>query len=185
MYIRGIILAAGASSRMGHNKLQMKIGSDTIVNKVVAAAERSILDELVLIYGAYDANANVRKLYNEKYKDGISTSIKKGMEDFVGDGVMLILGDMPFIDSNIINKLYEEFRNSDKNIAVPVFDGKKGNPVIIGRKYFDELFLNTGDKGAKDIINNNECDVLEVEVGTNAIFRDIDEEKDLVGIDLK
>lgn len=177
MNIRGIILAGGCSSRMGRNKLALKIGNKTIVDRVIENAMASKLNELVLVHGKYDVETSIRKIYNSDYELGMSSSVKKGIEDFKGDGVMLLLGDMPYVTPQIINILYEKFITSDKNIIAPVFDGRRGNPVIIGKKYFKELSENTGDKGARDIIKNNMEDVKLVEVKSEGIFIDVDDEE--------
>lgn len=177
MHMRGIILGAGSSKRMGKNKLAMKLGDKAILERVINNAKASRLDDLVLVYGKYNAETDIEKIFNPDYELGMSTSIKKGLEGFMGDAVMILLGDMPFVSSSIIDKLYEAFLASHKNIAVPVCEGKRGNPVVIGRKYFNDLFNNTGDKGARDIIKNNSEDVEIVEVKDRGIFVDVDDEE--------
>lgn len=183
MYIRGIILAAGTSTRMGKNKLQMDMGGNSIIQKVIQNARNSELDELLIVYGRYDVDTDVPKIFNKDFEQGMSTSVKcgfqnpQGSKSFNGDAVMLILGDMPFADKEIINALYEGFEKSTRNIAVPIYDGKRGNPVIIGQKYFKCLMNNTGDKGARDIIRNNPDDVEKIEAKGEGIFIDIDDEE--------
>jgi molybdenum cofactor cytidylyltransferase len=177
MHIRGVILAGGLSSRMGRNKLMLKIGDKAIIDIVIENAKASKLDELVIVHGKYDIITDIKKVYNADYELGMSTSVKKGIENFQGNAVMLLLGDMPYITSEIINMLYNSFASSDKNIVVPVFKGKRGNPVVIGRKYFEELNKNTGDKGARDIIKNNIGDVTFQEVESKGIFIDVDDEE--------
>lgn len=178
MFIRGIILAAGKSSRMGYNKLIIKLGDTTILEKIIHNTKISRLNEVILITGKYDdIKTDIIKLHNEEYEKGMSTSIKKGIEGFGGDAVMILLGDMPFVSSKIINKLYDSYKLCNKNIVVPEFEGKRGNPVIIGKKYFCELLKIQGDKGARDIIKNNLEDVEFVEIQDKGIFLDIDDEE--------
>lgn len=177
MYIRGIILGAGSSKRMGKNKLLMKIGDMAILERVIENVRASKLEEILLVYGRYDIETNIRKLYNADYELGMSTSIKKGLEGFEGDAVMILLGDMPFVTCNIINELYDAFVSSERSIAVPICKGRRGNPVIIGKEYFNELLSNTGDKGARDIIKNYQKDVEFVEVVSRGIFVDVDDEE--------
>lgn len=176
MKIRGIILGAGKASRMGKDKLNLRLGDKAIIDIVIENAKTSKLDELLLIYGKYNINTDIPKIYNPDFEQGMSTSIIKGLEGFQGDAVMILLGDMPYVTEDIINKLYDEFMQSHKNIAAPISDGKRGNPVIIGKKYFKDLLENTGDKGARAIINNNLQDVQWIEVWNNGIFIDIDDE---------
>lgn len=184
MHIRGIILAGGASERMGRNKLQMDIGGDTIIHKVIQNARESKLDELLIVCGKYDVDTDIPKIFNKDFEQGMSTSVKCGLKDIQGcrsilkaDAVMLILGDMPFVDKKIINALYDGFEKSTRDIAVPVCSGRRGNPVIIGNKYFRDLLNNTGDKGARDIINSNYNDIQKIEINDEGIFIDIDDEE--------
>lgn len=179
MNIRGIILAAGASKRMGKNKLSVEINGKTMLEWVIQNAKQSRLSEVVLVYGEYDVETDIRKIYNSESKLGMSSSIKCGLKDFGGDGVMLILGDMPFVPSEVMNILMEEFEEGEKGIIVPACEGKRGNPVLIGRNYFDDLLANSGDKGAREIIQYNMDDVKFVEVGHQGIFLDYDDEESL------
>lgn len=176
MFIRGVILGAGKSSRMGSNKLMLKIDESTILEEVIENSKRSKLNEIVLITGRYDIDTDIIKIHNEEYEKGMSTTIKKGLHGFNGDAVMILLGDMPFVNSKIIDKLYDSFVECNKNIIVPEFEGKRGNPVIIGKKYFDDLLNNTGDKGARDIIKNNIGDVQRIKIQDEGILLDIDDE---------
>jgi molybdenum cofactor cytidylyltransferase len=176
MSIRGVILGAGKATRMGKDKLNLRLGDKAIIDMVIDNAKASKLDELVLVYGKYEINTDIKKIYNADFEQGMSTSVKKGLEGFEGEAVMLLLGDMPYVTEDIINKLYDEFISSDKNIAAPVFNSKRGNPVIIGKKYFNQLLENTGDKGARDIIKNNAEDIQWVEIQSHGIFIDIDDE---------
>jgi len=176
MNIRGIILAAGLSTRMGKNKLQLNFKGRSIINIVIDSAKASALSEVVLVYGKYDVNTDVKKMYNPNYERGMSTSIIEGLKDFQGDGVMLLLGDMPLVNEGIINYLLEGFNKAEKGLVVPMHEGKRGNPVIVGKKYFQNLLGNKGDKGARDIINNNLNDVEWVQVQSKGIFIDVDEE---------
>ena len=181
--VRAIILAAGSSKRMGQNKLAIKLGEETILNKVINNVRSSRLEDVVVVYGAYEVglevSCDIPTIYNARHEEGMSTSIIAGLEGFNGDAVMLVLGDMPFVSSYIIDSIYEGFVNSEKNIAAPVFNGKRGNPVIIGKKYFKQLLDNKGDKGAREIIKNNPEDLELISVKDNGIFKDIDDENSL------
>lgn len=177
MHIRAIILAGGTSSRMGKNKLGLKLGEDTVIKHVINNVEKSKVDEIVIVYGKYDVDTKLTKIYNDKYELGMSTSIIAGLKEYNGDAIMILLGDMPFVTSDIIDKLYEGFKNTNKNIVAPRKDGKKGNPVIIGRKYFEQLLNNTGDKGARVVIKNNPEDIEWVETDNDGIFMDLDDEE--------
>lgn len=175
MKIRGIILAGGTSTRMGKNKLDLMLDGKKIVQIVINNATQSKLDELIAVYGKYEIKTDITKVFNSRYEEGMSTSIIAGLNGFDGDAVMLILGDMPFIKHEIIDSLYDAFVNSSKNIIVPYKHGTRGNPVIIGKKYFENLLGNTGDKGARNIIKENPDDIEKVEIEDDGIFIDVDD----------
>lgn len=177
MFIRGVILAAGKSSRMGKNKLALKIGQSTVVDQVISNVKASKLDEIIVVTGKYKLDTDVTVIHNGEYEQGMSSSVKCGLKDFQGDAVMMLLGDMPFVTTEIIDRLYDAFVNTDKNIVLPICEGKRGNPVVIGKKYFKELLENSGDKGAREIIKNNIDDIEFVEVDNKGIFLDIDDEE--------
>lgn len=177
MHIRGIILAAGSSKRMGKNKLTMELSGVPVIETVINNARHSTLDEVIIVFGKYDVVTSIKKVYNPFYAEGMSTSIKKGLEGYLGDGVLILLGDMPFITTAIINSICECFRNQSKGIVIPVHNGKRGNPVLLGKKYFEALLQNCGDVGAREIIKRNLEDVAFVEAPDSSIFIDIDDEE--------
>lgn len=182
MHIRGIILAAGSSKRMGENKLELELNGRPIIDIVAENAKNSQLNEVLLVYGKYETAVSIPKIYNSNYEEGMSTSLISGMSGFSGDAVMILLGDMPFVTSDIINRLYDGYTASDKNIVVPLHNGKRGNPVIIGKKYYNDIMNNKGDKGARDIIKNNLEDVEYIEINNEGIFIDIDDKEKYEGI---
>lgn len=175
MMIRGIILAGGTSTRMGENKLDLRLRGKEIVQIVINNARDSKLDELIVVYGKYEIKTELPKVFNPRYEEGMSTSIIAGLAGFNGDAVMLILGDMPLVKHEIIDSLYDAFVSSSKNIAVPYRNGIRGNPVIIGKKYYDDLLKNTGDKGARNIIKENPGDIEKVDIEDDGIFVDVDD----------
>jgi molybdenum cofactor cytidylyltransferase len=98
------------------------------------------------------------------------------------DGAMILLGDMPYIETKLIDQMIELFQ--EYKIVVPVKNGRQGNPVLFSSTFFNDLQSIDGDKGAKRVIQENFSSVVPTHVMTNAIFRDIDtpqQMKDSVG----
>lgn len=180
MKVRGIVLAAGMSSRMGENKLQLEVDGIKIIDRVLKNVRASKLTDIVLVYGKYDVDTDLPKWYNSSFEQGMSTSIITGLGDYSGDGIMVLLGDMPFVGPDVIDQLLFAFEKSNKELVVPVYKGKRGNPVIIGKKYFDELKRLTGDRGARDIISRDETAVEWVEVEDKSVLKDIDDYASLI-----
>jgi molybdenum cofactor cytidylyltransferase len=91
------------------------------------------------------------------------------------DGAVICLGDMPLVDAGLIDRLIEAFA-PDKGalIAVPVSDGRRGNPVLWSRRFFDELMTLEGDVGARHILARHGEAVTEVPADGQSAFLDID-----------
>tara|TARA_B100001971_G_scaffold16853_1_gene13088 strand:+ start:3892 stop:4479 length:588 start_codon:yes stop_codon:yes gene_type:complete len=186
--IAGIVLAAGGSTRMGQkNKLILHVNGMSIISSTVGAAVESSLDPVRVVLGN-DSNTVKKELinypvsfiHNNNWMEGMATSIVSGMENLDSDGIMFILGDMPFISSKIINQLVQQF-DSNK-IIVPFNNGKRGNPVIFPSHLFSELKKISGDRGAKPLIQKYNEDVKEVPIQSKAIFQDIDDREELMNV---
>ena len=178
--IAGLILAAGLSSRYGKkNKLLGNFNGITMVRAVVQSVIDSELALNILVTGhqsrlikkeVQDEKLNIT--YNPFYSSGMGSSIKCGVEAIPNaiDGVVIILGDMPLVKTSTIVQLCKVFLpNSKKDIYVPIFNGKQGNPVLFGRRHFSGLKTIEGDKGGKGIIQDNLDCVTYVETQDNGI----------------
>ena len=118
----------------------------------------------------------IKLAINPDYEQGMSTSIIAGLNLVHGrvQGVMLVLGDQPLVNSQTINSLIEEFYNHEKGIAVPTYQGKRGHPIIFAIKYKEQLLKLKGDMGGRQIIKDHPDDILEVAVNSESIVADFD-----------
>ncbi len=181
--ISAVILAAGESRRMGQVKQLMPLGDSTILEQVIDNVMNSNVNELIVVLG-YKAeevkktirSKQVKTVINPDYVQGMSTSIVAGIKMVNRDtrAVMIVLGDQPFIDSKTINDLITAFSINDKGIVIPVFQGRRGNPVIFSIKYKNELLNLKGDIGGRDIVSRNPDDVQELMVNCEGVLTDID-----------
>src|SRR5207237_726496 len=108
---------------------------------------------------------------------GLAASVKAGIVAVPAkaDGAIVCLGDMPLIDAKLIDRLIEAFEPDRGHlIAVPVSDGKRGNPVLWSRRFFRELMTLDGDIGARHLIAKHAEAVAEVVVEGDGAFLDID-----------
>ncbi|MFC1901738.1 NTP transferase domain-containing protein [Chloroflexota bacterium] len=183
IFISAIILAAGQSKRMGMPKLLMPLEHGTILEQTVDNFLNSRVNETIVVLG-YKADELMQKLVgkqvktviNPVYKQGMSTSIIAGMESIHAqtNGIMIGLADEPFIDSQTINRLIDEYSNHKKGIAIPSYRGIRGRPAIYNIKYKDELAKIKGDIGCRLIVSHHPDDILEVQVDCKGINHDID-----------
>ncbi len=183
--ISGIILASGFSERMGRDKLLCNIDGVPLVERVVKAARGSRLDEILMVYrsaavkeiaGRYD----IKTVYNDRAGEGQSAAIKKGLEAASPDmtAFMFMVGDQPFLDTDTIDTLIDTFTAGKHKIVVPVYAGRRGNPVIFAASLKQMLLGIAGDKGGRVIIEKMSGQVQEVAIDQARLGIDIDTESD-------
>jgi CTP:molybdopterin cytidylyltransferase MocA/xanthine/CO dehydrogenase XdhC/CoxF family maturation factor len=180
--IAGIVLAAGASSRMGHNKLTAPVNAKPMIRHAVEAALAAGLDPVIIVTG-HDAAAvrgaldgiAVRFVQNDDFAHGLSTSLRAGIGAVPGDcdGAMVLLGDMPGIGPALIGRLRNAFAPG-RAICVATAHGRRGHPVLWGRQFFAEILELNGDAGARSLMAAHEDQLCEVEAGDDAPLADID-----------
>ena len=183
--IAAVVLAAGQSRRMGgKNKLLIDMGGAPLVRRTVETVLKSKVKSVIVVTG-YQASdirialkgLNVAWAHNDDYAHGLSTSIAIGISALADDvdGVLVCLGDMPEVGCHHINQLIEGFDPvSGHTIGVPVHRGKRGNPVLWPRRFFDAMSQISGDVGARHLIGENVSIVYEVEFEDTAVLTDID-----------
>jgi molybdenum cofactor cytidylyltransferase len=186
--IGAIVLAAGRSSRMApRNKLLELAGETPIVVCVATAALASKADPVIVVTG-FEADRveqalrdlQVSTVRNPAFAQGLSTSLRAGLGALPPhcDGALILLGDMPIVDVKVLNALIAAFTGPDA-VYVPVFEGRRGNPVLWGRRYFAEILQLEGDTGAKQLLLRNTDRITEVPVESQGIFADVDTVADL------
>tara|TARA_B100000686_G_C16802814_1_gene987378 strand:- start:1665 stop:3245 length:1581 start_codon:yes stop_codon:yes gene_type:complete len=186
--ISNIILAAGQSKRMkDKNKLLLDINNKKMIQNVIDSAINSNANNNIVVVGYQYQKIekyikdNITITMNKEYKKGLSSSLKKGISTLPEDcdAVIIILGDMPKINTHLINSLINGFNpNDNKYIVTPTYNGKRGNPILIGRKYFPDILKLKGDIGAKDILNKNSKYIHKIPQKNSSSLIDIDTNQD-------
>lgn len=183
--VAAIILAAGQSRRMGRvNKLLAEIDGRPMVAQVAEAVAASSATPVVVVTGHEDervrsvlAGREVVFVHNPDYAEGLSTSLRRGLAALPAevDGAVICLGDMPTVTAAHIDRLIAAFAPaSGKTICVPTHDGKRGNPVLWGRRHFREMIELAGDVGARHLIGQHADAVAEVPMEDAAVLLDLD-----------
>ena len=183
--ISAVILGAGQSRRMGSvNKLISEIEGRSMISHIADAAEKSNVDRVFVVTGHEDeeirralSNHDINFVHNPNYADGLSTSLRTaiGALDADTDGVVVCLGDMPGITAEHINALINVFNpEAGRQICVPTFNGKWGNPVLWDGRFFAAIQNVSGDVGARHLIGEHQDVLCEVPIEDNAVITDLD-----------
>jgi molybdenum cofactor cytidylyltransferase len=180
--IAAVILAAGRSTRMGPaNKLLADLNSKPLVRWVAAAALASHARPVLAVTGHQGSDViaalsglDVTFVDNPDYATGLASSLRAGIRALpkATDGALVLLGDMPRITAALIDRLIAA--SASGKIVLPVHEGQRGNPVLWPARYFPELLALEGDAGAKRLLATHANAIHEVDLGTDAIFLDID-----------
>jgi molybdenum cofactor cytidylyltransferase len=191
--IAAVVLAAGRSTRMGTiNKLIAEIGGKPLARIAAEQALASRARPVIVVTGherekveAALAGLPVRFVHNPDYADGLGTSLKAGIaavpED--ADGAIVCLGDMPQVDGALIDKLIAAFDPEKGALVVtPSIDGRRGNPVVWSRRFFNDLMAIQGDIGARHLIANYAEAVMEVPVTGDGALIDVDTPESLSAV---
>jgi len=186
-FISGLVLGAGASSRFGQPKQLLPFKGTTLLGWVINQAEQATgLDEVIVVLGrAADEIrsrvdfGNSKVIENPVFGEGCASSYRAGISaiNSDSDAIMIILGDQPGVEPEIINRVADDWRKSDAQIMLASYQGRKGHPMIFARPLFDKLVDLHGDKAAWKIVDANPDLVGEVELD-RPFPEDIDTQED-------
>jgi len=181
--VRGILLAAGTSSRLGEPKQLLAFRGQPLVRHVAEQALASRLAGLTVVVGNRSSdvsaaldNLDVEIVNNPSFELGQSTSLLAGLIAFPRElaGAMIILVDQPFVDAGLIDRLIALFEESGAAIVAPQCAGRRGNPVVFDRALVPELLTIVGDTGAREVIARHRERLATLELPNDRPFLDVD-----------
>lgn len=186
-HISAIILAAGTSGRMGNvNKLRLKIKNKTVLRWTVENALRSRVNDVWVVVGI-DGNKlqrdlkslNVKILWNVNYEEGMSASIKVGIQSVqnISECALILLADQPNLKPETINRFIECYEKSHKEIIAGQYGNVIGNPVLFHRNFFQELQALKGDVGARSVLERHPKEIETVPIPEEELL-DLDTPED-------
>ena len=159
-----VLLAAGASTRLGQPKQLLKFGEKTLLEKITEVALSTGCQPVVIVLGAFFEKIQsevvhmpVTILNNENWASGMGGTIACSMDFLMKnhpetEAVLLILCDQPHLSPEVLEKLVEEWRASGKSIVASEYGGTFGVPALFDKKLFPELAALDGEKGAKPVM---------------------------------
>jgi molybdenum cofactor cytidylyltransferase len=188
--IAGLILAAGGSRRLGRPKQLEPWGSGaTLLGTVVDRARSFGLSELWVVLGS-ELNTIIEQvdledcgvIENPEWEEGLASSLRVGLDALTrmskADDVLILLGDQPGIDRNVVDELVIAKKRSKRLAVVPKYRYAWGNPVLVDRSLWPRLISLSGDEGAKRLLQVHPEWVEEVWVESLAP-RDVDTAADV------
>jgi molybdenum cofactor cytidylyltransferase len=187
--VGAVVLAAGASSRMGQHKLLLPWSDGrTIIEHIIFQLIKSRVDPIVVVTGhnARDVKALLKPLdldivYNKGYKTGeMLSSLKVGLEAMPAHtaSALVVLGDQPGIQPKTIYQLLTAYALHGGDLVVPSFQRQRGHPMMIGRRFWPEILNLDGRSTMRDVLNLHAGAIQYVEVDNDSILRDVDTPQD-------
>ena len=183
-----LILAAGASSRMGGPKQLLPWGNTTLLGHSINMAKGTNAVLITVVLGAH-ANAvklavpmeGINHVLNPNWESGLGNSLAFGVEfltkrEGTYDGILVMLCDQPLMDTEYLNNLIDQFSRGEKGIVATQYGEKVGVPAIFGSKYFPHLLQLNEDFGAKNLLEQCRNDVLSLDPFGKAVDIDTFEE---------
>jgi len=186
--VTAIVLAAGESRRMGRQKLLLEFEGATLIGRVVGAVVRSCVDEVVVVTGEHHNEVvktvgeqdGLTFIRNPAPSRGMLSSVQCGLNAISPDtlSVAVFLGDQPRLNPDTIDFVVAAFQKSRKTIAVPVFEGKRGHPLVFDASHRDEVLTKFNEVGLRGLLHAHPENVHKVEVASETILEDVDTPED-------
>jgi len=154
--VAAVILAAGASRRMGTPKQLLRWGDTTLLGRAIAAARASRCSTVYVVLGAFREriapSVGARVILNEEWEEGLSSSFRAAARAVRADAALFLPVDLPFITGKILDRFVDAREGIRFPIVASEFDGQVGPPALFASSVFPELRQLRGDAGARSVI---------------------------------
>lgn len=166
--IAAIILAAGRSSRMSAHKLLLPLRDKPLLAWSIAAACASSARPIIVALGraAQEVAASLpvgpyTTVVNQRFEEGMGTTLALAVSQLPAAvaGVVVLLGDQPFMPTSAIEATLAVARAHPEQIAMGAYGEQRGHPVYLPRRLFSQLLALQGDEGARTIIARERNDI--------------------------
>lgn len=171
----GVVLAAGASSRMKQNKLLLPFKNHTVLEEVLYQLSKSHIEDILVVTGfertrIEDAVARIndnkiKTIHNKNYQSGRAGSIRCAIDSLQRDvdAALFMVADKPTVTTDLINRAMEEFKRKKPDILYIKTPRGRGHPIIFSKKLFDKMMSLVGDHSTEDFIENHKNEVVKLE----------------------
>jgi molybdenum cofactor cytidylyltransferase len=196
--VRGVILAAGASSRMGRSKAALPLTdrSDTFVGRLARSFLVGQIPDIVVVTGAHDPEVRravaprdprVRFIHNAMWEQGQLSSLHAALRapsaaGHLVEAIVMTLVDVPLVAPATVAAVVHHWRLSRAPIVRPARGDEHGHPVVFDRALFDELLSADLEAGAKVVVRAHSRAILNLPVDDPGAFLDVDTEADYAAL---
>jgi molybdenum cofactor cytidylyltransferase len=186
VHISILLLAAGASTRFGSPKQLLPFRGKPLIRHLAEVAIQSKANTIYVVLGAQAEKIGqelsglaVQIIINEQWQEGIGSSLRAGVQALpeTTEAVLIMLGDQPLVTSDHLNSIIETHQSTGKAIVASAYAESLGVPVLFARRFFPELQRLSGDRGARQIIQNHSAEVAGIPFPDGVV--DIDTTSDL------
>lgn len=177
--ISAIILAAGKSARMGQNKMLMKWGNVTVLEKVIQTIQSAKIKDIILVttleiakqFTKYELRITINGTNQE-----MLSSIQFGLQgqNAEAQATMIVLGDQPQVEERSVWSVCEAYQKSKTNIIVPSFQMRRGHPWLVARPLWNEILRMKSNQSPRDFLNAHAGEIEYVNLDTPSILQDLD-----------
>lgn len=183
MNIVGLLLAAGSASRFGSDKLRHALVHGVPIAVQALRNLQPGVDEVLAVVKPGDAAlfaAECRTVVCERAAEGMGASLACAARAAgKRDGYLVALADMPYLRPSSIAAVRQALEDGAA-LAAPYFRARRGHPVGIAGRFYEELVELGGDEGAKKILALHERELVKIPIGDPGVIRDIDTPADLL-----
>ena len=168
---------------MGTPKALLPLRGRTFLETILDAISRSSVEHTVVVVGHHRKEIEARvtlanTVFNADYELGMITSFQSGIRALppATSGALLFLVDHPLVEPATIDTLIANF--APNRIVLPVFDGRRGHPVLFASEILQEILQLPPSQGANIVVRKDPARILEVSVDAPGILVDVDTPED-------
>jgi molybdenum cofactor cytidylyltransferase len=184
-----VVTAAGSAERFGGKKLLAPIAGEPLLDHTIRSLLEGGVAEVIVVVSA-DArrelardvgamnDARVRVLENADPSRGMFSSVQIGVAGAVGDALLVLPGDMPYVRPDTVRAVIAKFRERPA-IVSPRYKGKRGHPIVMPLSLRGEIAATSPTATLHDVIHHHQEERVDLEVEDGGVNRDVDTRADL------
>ncbi len=187
--IKGILLAAGQSKRLKkENKLIKKFRNKPLIHYALNSVQNSKIKKIIIVLGyqykevkkKIKKNKKIIFAHNKNYKNGMSSSIKVGLQKISkkDKGFIILQSDMPFVKTSDINKIYKSIKRKNYLVHALKYKNRIGNPIGFDISILKKFKKIKGNVGAKYMVKRLNHSTNFIKVSSSKVFKDFDKASD-------